>query len=96
MSLQIKTVIENFPIDRIAELTRVEVLKSKGWLVTEDKLIRCCGEELGELCLAVSVERGLKQRELDEPAKVEALDLALCALSFYFVNAGRRRSLLGC
>lgn len=48
-------------------------------------------EELGEASRAMCVEdssRLKKHKQLDEPAKSECVDLAICAVSLFFANGG--------
>jgi len=53
-----------------------------------NELISNTAEELGEFCQAHRVESGKKDKVLDEPAKNEAIDLTICALSLYFASGG--------
>ena len=48
-------------------------------------------EELGEASRAMCIEdssRLKKHKQLDEPAKSECVDLAICAISLFFANGG--------
>jgi len=45
-------------------------------------------EEVGEWSLALRVERGFKQRRLDEPSKNEAVDIILLAMEAYIHSGG--------
>lgn len=51
-------------------------------------LVNHAVEELGEFAAANTVESGYKKKELKESAKVEAVDLVICALSLFFAKGG--------
>lgn len=51
-------------------------------------LVNHAVEELGEFAAANTVENGYKKKELKESAKVEAVDLVICALSLFFAKGG--------
>ena len=63
---------------------------------TENKytiLAHTC-EELGEVSRAMCIEdssRLKKHKQLDEPAKSECVDLAICAISLFFANGGTHK-----
>ena len=63
---------------------------------TENKytiLAHTC-EELGEASRAMCIEdssRLKKHKQLDEPAKSECVDLAICAISLFFANGGTHK-----
>lgn len=71
-------------IDVVAILTRRS--EAAGWTV--DDMFRNLTEEVGELAAAISIERGVKKKPLDEPAGSEALDCVITALSIYFALGG--------
>ena len=45
-------------------------------------------EELGEFVQAIRVEKGLKNKELTEPAKNEAIDLIICGFALFYGSEG--------
>lgn len=53
-----------------------------------DNLIRNTTEELGEYCKAISVEAGIKKKELTESSCEEAVDVVICALSLFYASGG--------
>lgn len=78
----------NIIFGKIKSLTRKQ-LKDP----TESKytiLAHTC-EELGEASRAMCIEdssRLKKHKQLDEPAKSECVDLAICAISLFYANGG--------
>lgn len=55
---------------------------------TETELFRNTVEELGEYAAAVTVEKGIKNKQLKESSKIEAVDLIICALSLFYAAGG--------
>lgn len=53
-----------------------------------DLLINNAIEELGEFAAANTVEAGFKKKDLKESAKIEAVDVTICALSLFFAKGG--------
>jgi hypothetical protein len=71
-------------LQRTAFITRKDLEKNH----SEDALFRNTVEELGEYAAAKTVELKIKNKKLKESAKVEAIDLIICALSLYFNEGG--------
>ena len=46
-------------------------------------------EELGEVAACISAEKGRKKKDLKEDAKIECIDVIICALSIYFAKGGK-------
>ena len=77
--------------DRIREIQEKDSLRG----VDANWLLRSVGEEFGECCAAVASECGDKPKRLKEAAKVEAVDLILCAAALYFETGGQLHELPG-
>lgn len=75
----------------IDQLERIQDLTAAQLKDGEDQfyMLAAAGEEFGELALAIRVEAGMKDRELTEPAKNEAIDLMICAVNLYFATGGK-------
>lgn len=50
-------------------------------------------EEVGELSTALLVENGDKNRELDEAAIIEAIDVVIIILSIFFTKGGTQEKM---
>ena len=75
-------------LGRIASLTERQLQDP-----TESKytILAHTNEELGEASRAMCIEdssRLKRHKKLDEPAKSECVDLAICALSLFVANGG--------
>jgi len=53
-----------------------------------DLLLNNTIEELGEFAAANTVENGYKNKPLTESAKIEAVDVTICALALFFAKGG--------
>lgn len=75
----------------IDQLERIQDITATQLKDGEDQfyMLAAAGEEFGELALAIRVEAGMKDRELTEPAKNEAVDLMICAINLYFATGGK-------
>ncbi len=73
------------------QLERIQDITAEQLKDDEDQfyMLAAAGEEFGELALAIRVEAGMKDRELTEPAKNEAVDLMICAINLYFATGGK-------
>lgn len=45
-------------------------------------------EEIGEFAKALTVEQGLKKKEINESSKHEAVDVVICALALFYARGG--------
>jgi NTP pyrophosphatase (non-canonical NTP hydrolase) len=45
-------------------------------------------EEVGEFAKALTVEQGLKRKEIDESSMHEAVDVVICALALFYARGG--------
>lgn len=76
-------------LKRIQEITKKDLAKNH----SKDILFRHLVEEVGEYANAVTVEEGVKKKELKESSKIEAVDVVICAISLYFGTGGTLKEL---
>jgi NTP pyrophosphatase (non-canonical NTP hydrolase) len=84
------TVNMNKFLKRVEDITQKDLAKNH----SRDILFRHLVEEVGEYANAVTVEEGIKVKELKESSKVEAVDVVICALSIYFASGGTMKELV--
>lgn len=60
---------------------------------SDETLFLHLSEEVGELAAAMTIEDGVKNKPLNESAKMEAVDTIICALSLYFRRGGKMSDL---
>jgi NTP pyrophosphatase (non-canonical NTP hydrolase) len=58
-----------------------------------DHLFRNTIEELGEFAKALTVEQGLKNKDLTETSTQEAVDVVICALALFYSSGGTDKML---
>jgi hypothetical protein len=78
----------NIIFKKIKDLTKKQL---KDPTETKYTILAHTCEELGEASRAMCIEdssRLKKHKQLDEPAKSECVDLAICAVSLFFANGG--------
>ena len=80
-------------IPRIQTLTEID-LQNKSIF----ELYASLGEEVGELSRELKIEErsfGNTHKAPDEGSKIEAVDVAICALALYFARGGKLEELEG-
>lgn len=50
-------------------------------------------EEVGEFAKALTVEQGLKKKEINESSMHEAVDVVICALALFYARGGTNEEL---
>ncbi len=70
---------------RIKDLTDLSYAKGDD----VEKVMLSTGEEFGEVATCVAVDLGHKNKILEEPTTNECVDLAICALSIFFLSGGK-------
>lgn len=71
-------------VERTKEITLRDLAQNH----SVDLLLNNTIEELGEFAAANTVENGFKKKDLKESAKIEAVDVTICALALFFAKGG--------
>lgn len=80
--------LNEFGLKLFMERTKDITLRDLAQNHSIDLLLTNATEELGEFAAAHTVEAGFKKKELKESAKIEAVDLTICALALFFAKGG--------
>lgn len=87
LEFSVEQIVE-FGLRLFVERTKDITLRDLAQNHSVDILLNNAIEELGEFAAANTVEAGFKKKDLKESAKIEAVDVIICALSLFFAKGG--------